>query len=198
MARRVLVLGLTGSIGMGKTTVGRQLESMGAKLCSADAIVHRLMGEGGGAVEIIAKQFPKSRKGNAIDRKELGAIVFNDKEKLKQLEAILHPLVIAEENRFIEQQTRMGARMVVMDIPLLYETNGQKRCDYVLVVSAPGFLQRQRVMKRPGMTEEKFRRILASQMPDRAKRKHADFVVSTGLGRGYSFRQAATFIKGIR
>lgn len=198
MAPRVLVLGLTGSIGMGKTTVGRQLEMMGAKLCSADAIVHRLMGDGGKAVDAIAKLFPKARKGAAIDRKELGAIVFNDKQKLKQLEAILHPLVIAEENSYIERQSRLGARMVVLDIPLLYETGGQKRCDYVLVVSAPGFLQKQRVMKRAGMTEEKLRRILASQMPDRTKRKRADFVISTGLGRGYSFRQAATYIMSIR
>jgi dephospho-CoA kinase len=198
MAPRVLVLGLTGSIGMGKTTVGRQLEMMGAKLCSADAIVHRLMGEGGKAVDAIAKLFPKARKGAAIDRKELGAIVFNDKQKLKQLEAILHPLVVAEENRYIERQSRLGARMVVLDIPLLYETGGQKRCDYVFVVSAPGFLQKQRVMKRAGMTEEKLRRILAAQLPDQTKRKRADFVISTGLGRGYSFRQAATYIKSIR
>ncbi len=187
--RRALVIGLTGSIGMGKTTAARQLRAMGAKVCNADAIVHRLLASGGKAVAKVSEVFPAALKNGAIDRKALGAIVFQDKQKLKQLEHILHPLVVAQEEHFVRQSSAKGARLVVLDIPLLFETGAQARCDKVLVVSAPYFIQAQRVMSRPGMTPEKFRQVLLSQMPDRQKRRHADQVILTGLGRAFSYRQ---------
>lgn len=190
----MIVLGLTGGVGMGKSTAARMLETFGAKISNADAIVHALMGKDGDAVEEIEALFPGVMKGGAVDRKALGAIVFRDKKKMRELEAILHPLVMLRENEFLRQQKRLGAKLAVLDIPLLYETGGEKRCDLVMVVSAPEFIQRQRVMQRPGMTEEKFAAIVASQMPDREKRRRADWVVETGLGRAHTFRRIATLM----
>lgn len=191
----MVVIGLTGGIGMGKSTVAGQLARLGAKICNADAIVHALLAEGGAAVQPVGKMFPGTLKAGAVDRKALGEIVFRDKRKLKKLERLLHPLVVAEENRFIARQRRKGAKLVVLDIPLLFETGGHGRCDLTLVASAPHFLQRQRVMRRPGMTGEKFERIVASQMPDRKKRRYADQVVLTGLGKGASFRKVAEIVR---
>jgi len=185
----MIVIGLTGGIGMGKSTVAAQLELLGAKICCADAIVHRLLGKDGAAVAEVGKAFSGVVKNGAVDRKALGEIVFRDKKKLEKLEHILHPLVIAEENRFIEKEGRKGTKLVALDIPLLFETAGETRCDFTVTASAPELLQRQRVMKRPGMTEEKFRRIISSQMPDREKRRRAEHVVLTGLGKAHSFRQ---------
>lgn len=187
--KHLRVLGLTGGIGMGKSTVTLQLASMGAHVCNADIIVHQLLAKGGAGVDPVGKAFKGVVKNGAVDRKALGAIVFKDKNKLKELEAILHPLVVAEENRFIEEQIAKGSKLVILDIPLLFETGAEKRCDAVMVVSSPAFIQRQRVMKRPGMTEEKFQSILASQMPDSEKRKRADIVIETGLGKAYSYRK---------
>lgn len=191
----MIVIGLTGGIGMGKSTVAAQLAALGAKVISADAIVHRLLAEGGGAVEAVGKVFPGTVKKNAVDRKSLGEIVFNDKEKKKQLEALLHPLVVAEENRFIEQYQRMGARMAVLDIPLLFETGAEKRCDVTIVVTAPFFVQKQRVMRRLHMTEAKFNAIVGSQLPDLHKQQRADFVIETGLGKAHSFRQVCIILR---
>lgn len=187
--KRAMVIGLTGGIGMGKSTVASQLALLGAKICNADAIVHRLLGKSGAAVAAVEKLFPGTVKNGAVDRKLLGDVVFHDAAKMKMLEQLLHPLVVAEENRFIERSQRLGAKLVVLDIPLLFETGVEKRCDKVMVASAPAFLQAARVLKRPGMTQAKFRRIIASQLPERAKRKRADAVILTGLGRAYSFRQ---------
>ena len=194
MVRRTHVIGLTGSIGMGKSTVTRQLEQLGAKTCNADAIVHQLMSRGGKAVEAVAALFPGTLKDGAIDRQTLGKIVFGDKERMKALEAILHPLVVAEEEAFVHRHAANGAKLVVLDIPLLYETSAQDRFDEVIVVSAPAFLQWQRVSRRPGMSAEKYKKILASQIPDRQKRRLADMVVATGLGRGYSLRQLKAYL----
>ena len=190
----MMVIGLTGSIGMGKSTIALQLARLGAKVCCADDIVHRLMAKGGKAVADIERLFPIVIKNGSVDRKALGEIVFKDKHQLRRLEQLLHPLVVAEENRFITQQARKGARLVVLDIPLLYETGAEARCDYVLVASAPYFLQWQRVLKRPGMSEQKFHNIVASQMPDSEKRQRADKVVPTGLGKAFSFRSIAEWI----
>ena len=194
----MIVLGLTGSIGMGKSTAAAQLESLGAKAISADAIVHQLLGKGGAAVEAVAAIFPETLEHGVIHRKKLGDIVFWDAEKLKRLEGILHPLVVAEENRFITEQREKGMDFCVLEIPLLYETGAEKRCQFVIVVSAPYFIQKRRVMKRPGMTREKWARILDKQMPDHEKRKRADFVVHTGLGRAYSFFQLKNILKRLR
>jgi dephospho-CoA kinase len=185
----MIVIGLTGSIGMGKSVAAHMLEYLGAKVCHADAIVHRLLGVDGGAVEAVQKAFPSCVKEGAVDRHLLGDIVFAKPEKRRVLENILHPLVVEEENRFLAHARQNGVQLAVLDIPLLYETGAQLRCDAVIVVTAPAFVQRQRVMKRAGMNEEKFRRICAAQMPDWEKRMRADFVVQTGLGRAYSFRQ---------
>lgn len=197
MMGRTLIIGLTGSIGMGKSTLTRQFAALGARTCNADEIVHRLLGRDGRAVDAVDKAFPGCRKNGVIDRQALGAIVFKDPGKRKALEAILHPLVAEEETRFVMAESRRGAKLVVLDIPLLFETGAHLRCDLSLVASAPAFIQRQRVMARPGMTADKFRHIVASQMSDREKRLRADIVISTGLGRGYSFRKAAEFIREI-
>lgn len=193
----MVVIGLTGGIGMGKSTVARQFALLGAKICSADACVHELMGSGGAAVAEIQKHFPDTVKGKVVDRKILGQIVFADKQKLLLLENILHPLVRQMEDDFVTLSKRLGAKMVVLDIPLLFETGGENRVDLTVVVTAPAFLQRQRVMARKAMTTEKFERILASQMQDLEKRKLADFVIPTGLGKAYSFKMVKELVLGI-
>lgn len=194
---RPAVIGLTGSIGMGKSTVAAQFAALGAKICNADRLVHILIAPGGEAVTDVATHFPTAVKNGVVDRKILGGIVFADKEKRGLLESILHPRVMAMEEAFIEDMGRLGARLVVLDIPLLFETGGEERCDMTVVVSAPYTVQRRRVLARPGMTEEKFARILSTQMPDGQKRLLADMVVHTGLGRAYSFREIVPIVKDI-
>lgn len=197
MAERPFIIGVTGSIGMGKSTVAEQLGSLGASVCSADATVHALLGENGKAVPGVRALFPQAVAGNAVDRKKLGEIVFTDPEKLKQLEQLLHPLVVAEEEEFIVREGKKGAKFVVLDIPLLFETGGEKRCDLTVVATAPHAIQRERVMQRPGMTEEKFARILRQQMPDEEKRRRADVVIDTGQGKEYSFQQVLRLMENI-
>lgn len=191
----MIVIGLTGSIGMGKSTVAAQFEQHGVRVCSADAIVHNLMRRGGYAVEEIAKHFPTVIKNDAVDRKKLGEIVFKHPDKRKILEDILHPLVVAEEEWFVRCEARKGAKMVVLEIPLLFETGAQNRCDITVVATAPHYLQTQRVMRRPNMTREKFHAILKAQMPDREKRQRAGVVIQTGLGKRHSALQVAHLIK---
>jgi dephospho-CoA kinase len=197
MQGSTLVIGLTGSIGMGKTTVTRQLEQLGAKTCNADTIVHTLLEKGGQAVAPVGEAFPETLKNGAIDRAALGAIVFNDAQKRRILEGIIHPMVVAAEEEFVRLAAQAGAKLVVLDIPLLFETGADKRFDHVIVVTAPYWIQRYRVLKRPGMTEEKFRRILGSQMPDADKRRLADKVIYTGLGKAYSLWQLKKYIRQI-
>jgi dephospho-CoA kinase len=179
----VIVLGLTGSIGMGKSTAASALRQMGVPVHDADASVHRLMNHGGAAVGFIEAAFPGTALNRAIDRKELGRRVYADPKELKRLESILHPMVREQEQIFLRTARARGHPIVVLDIPLLYETGGEKRCDAVIVVTAPKFLQDQRVMRRPGMTRQRYEEILAKQMPDAEKRARADFVVQTGNGR---------------
>lgn len=185
----MIVIGLTGSIGMGKSTVARQCALLGAKTLNSDEVVHRLMAPRGQAFASIAKCFPQAVVDGKIDRKILGGIVFKDAAKLTMLESILHPLVRREEEHFANAMRSKGAKIVVFDIPLLFETGGDSRMDATLVATAPAFIQRQRVMARPHMTAEKFASILTKQMPDREKRKRADFIVQTGLGFAASMRQ---------
>ncbi|OWJ66272.1 dephospho-CoA kinase [Inquilinus limosus] len=177
------ILGLTGSIGMGKSTAAAMFRRDGIAVHDADAVVHDLMRRGGAAVPAVAKAFPEAVRDGAVDRRALGALVFGRPEALRRLEAILHPLVRRRMRRFLQQAGRRGDDLVVLDIPLLFETGGERFCDAVAVVSAPRLIQRQRVLARPGMTKEKFAAILAAQMPDREKRRRADWVVPTGLGR---------------
>ncbi|HVO01207.1 MAG TPA: dephospho-CoA kinase [Candidatus Cybelea sp.] len=179
----MIVLGLTGSIGMGKSNAAATLKRMGVPVHDADRVVHRLMAKGGAAVAAVAAAFPGVVKDGAVDRAALGKIVFADSAALKRLEAILHPLVQREESQFLGAARRRHAKVAVLDIPLLYETRGEIRCDAVLVVTAPQFLQDQRVLRRPGMSRQRLKEIVMRQMPDAEKRKRADFVVQTGLGK---------------
>lgn len=194
----MIVIGLTGSIGMGKTTVAGQFAHVGVPVSSADAIVHQLMRRGGAAVLPIKRLFPSVIENGAVNRKRLGDIVFADRTKLRRLERLLHPLVVAEERRFTTRARRMGVRMVLMEIPLLYETRAERRCDVVVVATAPHALQRRRVLARANMTDEKFAAILRLQMSDAQKRRRADKIVFTGLGKGTSFRQVLEWVRQLR
>ncbi len=189
----MVILGLTGSIGMGKSTAAAMFRYLGVPVHDADATNHLLMAPGGPAFDQVISAFPEVLRDGRIDRQMLGKIVFGDGRALKKLESILHPLIRAAEIRFLRSQRMHGRKLVVLDIPLLYETGGEKRCDIVAVVSAPGFVQRQRVLARQGMTDEKFSAILSKQMPDMEKRKRADYVIPTGLGRAVTFQ----YIQGI-
>jgi dephospho-CoA kinase len=176
----VKVLGLTGSIGMGKSTTAEMFEALGVPVHSADAAVHRLYA--GRAAPLVEARFPGTVRDGVVDRAALGARVLGDAEALAALEAIVHPLVREEERAFLEAAREAGAPLAVLDIPLLYETGGEGRVDAVLVVTAPPDVQRARVLARPGMTAERFEKILASQMPDAEKRRRADAVIDTSEG----------------
>lgn len=178
----MIVLGLTGSIGMGKSTAARQLRRLGFAVHDADAAVHALLAPGGAAVPAIDAAFPGVVKNGAVDRAPLGAVVFNDPAALRRLEKIIHPLVRRAEHRFLARARRQRRRLVVLDIPLLFETGGETRCDAVAVVSAPPAVQARRVLARPGMTPERLASIRRSQMADRDKCRRADFVIPTGHG----------------
>jgi dephospho-CoA kinase len=178
----MVIVGLTGSIGMGKSTAARMLRQMGVPVYDADAAVHALQAPGGAALPAIETAFPGVVKSGVLDRQALGARVFGNKEALRRLEAIVHPLVGQRQRAFLKRAARRGVKLVVLDIPLLFEGRGERRMDAVLVVSAPGFLQRRRVLARPGMTEEKFADILRQQVPDTVKRQKATRVIPTGLG----------------
>lgn len=172
------LLGLTGSIGMGKSTVAAMFEEAGVPVFDADAAVHRLQAAGGELVEAIESAFPGTTGPEGVDRVKLGAQVLGNPERLKLLESIVHPAVGAERQSFLKRHA--DAALVVFDIPLLFEKSGRADLDAVAVVSAPAEVQRARVLSRPGMTAEKFERILALQMPDANKRARADFVIDTG------------------
>lgn len=195
----MIVVGLTGSIGMGKSTAAAMLRRLGVSMFDADAEVHRLMGPGGKAVAQVAAAFPGVRSAaGGIDRRRLGPQVFGRGEALRRLEAILHPMVREAEIRFIARARARRLALAVLDIPLLFETGADLLCDAIIVVSAPGWLQRQRVLQRPGMSEARLGAILATQMPDRDKRRRADFVVETGLGRGLTLHRLRRAIRLLR
>jgi dephospho-CoA kinase len=183
------VIGLTGSIGMGKTTAAKLFRLRGVPVYDADRAVHTLSEKGGRAVPAIARAFPDAVRDGAADRKALGALVFDNPKALKKLESILHPLVAAERTSFLRRQRARRASVVVLDVPLLFETGGEGLADYIVVVSAPAFLQTARVMKRPGMTAAKLNAILAHQMADHDKRRRADLVIPTGTGKRAALRR---------
>lgn len=193
------VIGLTGSIAMGKSTTAAMLRRLGLPVHDADAAVHRLTAAGGRAVAAIAARFPGvvDEKG-AVDRRLLGPRVFKNPSELKALEAILHPLVKDEERRFMQRQKREKRRIVVLDIPLLFETRGESRCDEVWVVSAPRVIQTQRVLRRPGMNGDRLAAIRARQIPDADKRRRADRIVSTGLGRRFAWDAAVRALARVK
>ncbi len=173
-----LIIGLTGSIGMGKSTVAEMFERSGVPVFDADAEVRKMQGPGGELVPAIEEAFPGSTGPEGVKRDELGAQVFGDKDALARLEAIVHPAVGRKRELFLLEHA--GAPMIVFDIPLLFEGGGDKRVDSVVVVSAPPEVQRKRVLAREGMTPEKFAHILSIQVPDAEKRARADYVIDTG------------------
>jgi dephospho-CoA kinase len=176
----MFILGLTGSLGMGKSTTARFFAEAGVPVHDADAEVHRLYE--GAAVPAIEAAFPGTTGGGKVDRNKLAARVLGDEAALKRLEAIVHPLVQEAERRLLAQAEARSEKVAVLDIPLLFETGGDRRVDAVVVVSAPPEVQHARVLERPGMTMQKLQALLAKQMPDAEKRRRADFVVDTSRG----------------
>ncbi|KEQ03333.1 dephospho-CoA kinase [Pseudorhizobium pelagicum] len=176
----MIVIGLTGSIGMGKSTTARMFAEAGLAVNDADAVVHDLYRSE--AVEPIGKAFPGSIADGSVDRQELARQLAADPSRFKDLEAIVHPLVRQREAQFVQARQAAGDDMIVLDIPLLFEVGGEKRVDVVVVVTCDPRIQRERVLARPGMTVEKFELILARQVPDQVKRRKADFLIDTGEG----------------
>jgi len=177
----MLVIGLTGSIGMGKSTVAKRFVANGVAVCDADAEVHKLYLAGGAAVAPIEAAFPGVTGPQGVERPKLAAALLADPSGFGRLEAIVHPLVFEAERDFLRAEVARSAAMAVLEIPLLLERKSGPRVDVVVVVSAPPDVQRRRVLERPGMTPEKFEQILSRQVPDAEKRKRADFVVDTGV-----------------
>jgi dephospho-CoA kinase len=176
----MFILGLTGSLGMGKSATAKMFADEGVPVHDADAAVHHLYEAE--AVPLIEAAFPGTTADGKVDRDRLSRQVLGDAAAIKRLESIVHPLVGAARDRFLAEAERKGAAVAVLDIPLLFETGGDTRCDAVVVVSAPADVQRSRSLERPGMTEQKFAAILAKQLPDAEKRARADFVVDTSKG----------------
>ncbi|WP_309084213.1 dephospho-CoA kinase [Chelativorans sp.] len=176
----MIVIGLTGSIGMGKSTTARMFVEEGVPVHDSDATVHKLYA--GEAAPMVEALFPGTTINGRVDREQLAKAVVANAEALRKLENLIHPLVRRDADRFVEEHRRKGTPLVVLDVPLLFETGGTDRVDKVVVVSAPAEVQRRRVLARPGMTEEKFEQILARQVPDVEKRKQADFVIDSSKG----------------
>lgn len=192
------ILGLTGSIGMGKSTAAKTFRALGIPVFDADKAVHKMTGSGGAALGAVEKRFPGVVGKGGVDRAKLGAIVFHDKRAKADLEAILHPMVADARARWLARQRRRREPLVVFDIPLLFETGGEDYCDYTAVVSAPARLQKERVLRRPNMSEAKFNAIKASQMPDVEKRRRADFIIKSGLDLRTSRADIIAIIKKLR
>jgi dephospho-CoA kinase len=194
----MIIIGLTGSIGMGKSTAATMLRRMGVAVSDADATVHRLLAAGGAAVAPVDAAFPGVVRDGAVDRALLGQRVFGDRDALRRLEKIIHPLVGRERDRFLRRAAVRRLRLVAFDVPLLYETGGERRCDAVVLVSAPAFIQSALVLRRPGMTSTRLEKIRAQQWPDGAKRRRAQFVVETGLGLRTTLQGLAVIVKLLR
>lgn len=189
-------LGLTGSIGMGKSATAGMFRAAGIPVHDADATVHALYR--GAAVAPIEAAFPGATRDGAVDRTALAARVLGDDAAVKRLEAIVHPLVRAAETAFLEKARVEGRRIVVLDIPLLFETGGEARVDAIVTVSAPAEIQRARVLARPGMTEEKFAQILARQIPDADKRRRSHFIVDSAHGLAAAARQVDAVLRALQ
>ena len=194
----MMLVGLTGSIGMGKTETAKMFASEGVPVYDADAAVHALYAKGGEAVGPIGEAFPEAIKDGAVDRAALSKAVLGKPDEFKKLESIIHPLVAKVQLDWLAAREAEGVDLVVLDIPLLYETGGEARVAKVVVVSAPADVQRTRVLARPGMTEEKFEAILAKQVPDAEKRSKADYVVDTSRGLDDARAQVRAIIKDLR
>ena len=192
---RPFILCLTGSLGMGKSKTAEFFAEAGVPVHDADAVVHALyQGEAAPAIE---RAFPGATSGGAVDRTKLAAMVVGDPAALARLEAIVHPLVAAARDRFLAEAQARGAPVVLLDVPLLFETGGEHRCDAVIVVSAPAHVQRQRAFERPGMTEDKFAALVAKQTPDAEKRRRADFVLDSSQGFDHARAQVRDILRRV-
>jgi dephospho-CoA kinase len=192
------VVGLTGSIAMGKSETAKMFAALGVPVFDSDAIVHRLYALGGAAVAPVGRAFPGAVRDGAIDRGALSAALARDETLLPRLEAIVHPLVRAEQERFLAACRSDGHKLALLDIPLLFETGLEKDLDAVVVVSAPADIQRARALARPGMTDVKLAAILGRQMPDAEKRRRADFIVDSGQGLDHAFAQVRRIVQSLR
>ena len=196
----MIVLGLTGSIGMGKSKAAKMLKLLRVPVHNSDHAVHYALSPKGSAFEQVAVMFPAAwdKKNRVIDRKILGQIVFNGEAELKKLESVLHPIAQKSQGDFVRAMKARGRKIVALEIPLLFETGAEKRVDYTITVTAPPAVQRRRVLSRPNMTEEKFQKILVRQMPDLEKRARSDFVVPTGLGYAATFRALRKIMRDVK
>ena len=194
----MLLIGLTGSIGMGKSETARMFRELGVPVYDADAAVHKLYEKGGKAVEPLRAAFPAAIVDDAVDRKALSRCVIGMPGEMKKLEAIVHPLVGEAQMEFLRANMEAGQAMAVLDIPLLYETGGETRVDVVVVVSAPYDIQKTRVLARPDMDEAKFAAIHAKQTPDEEKRKRADFIVESDKGLDHAAAQVKQIVEALK
>jgi dephospho-CoA kinase len=193
--KRPLVLCLTGSLGMGKSTAAKFFAEAGVPVHDSDAVVHALYE--GEAVPLIEQAFPDTTAAGKVDRDKLGACVLTDPAALARLEAIVHPLVFAAREKFLAAAQASGAPVVVLDVPLLFETGADRHCDAVVVVTAPHEVQRRRTFERPGMTEDKFAAILKKQMPDAEKRRRADFIIDNSQDFDHARRQIRDILQSV-
>lgn len=194
----MIAVGLTGSIGMGKSTVAAMFREEGAHVWDADAAVRRLYAPGAAGFTALKARFPEAIGKDGVDRDKLSALVLNDAVRLAELESLIHPLVGADRGAFIDAAAREGADIVVLDIPLLFEKGHDKFFDAVVVVSAPTDVQRARVLARPGMTQMKFRSILMKQTPDAEKRRRADYIIDTGVSLAETRAQVRAVMNALR
>ena len=190
----MVIIGLTGSMAMGKSTAAGMFRYLRIPVYDADATVHAMLAKGGAVVADVAAAFPGVIEGGAVNRAKLGAEVFVKDDALARLESLLHPLVRRRQNRFLKLAAGRRAALAVLDIPLLFETRGDEYCDLIAVASVTRFLQRARILSRPGMSADKMRAILARQVPDAEKRRRADFIINTGLDRRQSLRQVRNIV----
>lgn len=193
----MIVLGLTGSIGMGKSTTAKMFAEAGVPVWDADSTVHRLYAAGEAGAAAIAKIAPEAVVDGAVNRSKLREAIMEDASLLKQVEGVIHPLVGQDRARFLANAREQGHRIAVVDIPLLFEGGGEKHVDQVVVVTAPAEVQRARVLERPGMTEEAFETILAKQVPDSIKREKADHLIDTSLGMDHARQRVAEIIASL-
>jgi len=191
------IIGLTGSIAMGKSTTAAMLRNLNLSVFDSDAAARALTAKNGAALAAVARAFPGAVNKGALDRKMLAKQVFNAPKKLAKLESILHPRVKAARRAFVRNATRARENAVVFDIPLLLETRAERECDLLIVVDAPAFLQRQRALARPGMTPALLSAVLARQMPAAQKRTRADIVIPSGLGRAFALRRLKKALRGL-
>lgn len=193
----MIVLGLTGSIGMGKSTTAKMFAEAGIPVWDADSTVHRLYAAGEAGAQAIAGIAPQAITDGAVDRNKLRDAILKDPDLLKKVEAVIHPLVGRDRAEFLREARENGQKIAVVDIPLLFEGGGEKNVDQVVVVTAPASVQRARVLERPGMTVEAFEAILAKQVPDAVKREKADHLIDTSLGMEHATRRVAEIIASL-